>query len=166
MFCFKFKIYALSSSRVAALETTFFVHGNCCQLFQRTFFISQSYSVAATLMTDHWPDHWCKQFCLYLLHCWLQLFIVQLNEMLCCLVNWEFPKVNFLLFLSLFSTKIPTLWCLSHSKPAVQNNNTGHRKPILYVCLISFPVVSWRRAKYKQMYGLKSTLTASRWILK
>ena len=28
------------------------------------------------------------------------------------------------------------------------------------------PVVSWRRAKYKQMYGLKSTLTVSRWILK
>ena len=24
------------------------------------------------------------------------------------------------------------------------------------------PVVSWRRAKYKQMYGLKSTLTVSR----
>ena len=28
------------------------------------------------------------------------------------------------------------------------------------------PVVSWRRAKYKQMYGLKSTLTVFRWILK
>ena len=24
------------------------------------------------------------------------------------------------------------------------------------------PVVSWRRVKYKQMYGLKSTLTVSR----
>ena len=24
------------------------------------------------------------------------------------------------------------------------------------------PMVSWRRAKYKQMYGLKSTLTVSR----
>ena len=28
------------------------------------------------------------------------------------------------------------------------------------------PVVSWRQAKYKQTYGLKSTLMVSRWILK
>ena len=37
----------------------------------------------------------------------------------------------------------------------------NHRKPILYVCFYWLPVVSWRRAKYKQMYGLKSTLTVS-----
>ena len=64
VFCFKFKIHALSNGRVAVLETTFFVHGNCRQLFQRTFF-SQSYSAAPKLMTDHWSDHRCKQFCLY-----------------------------------------------------------------------------------------------------
>ena len=61
MFCFKFKIHALSNSRVAVLETTFFVHGNCCQLFQRTFpiFFSvklETNSAASKLMTDHWSD--------------------------------------------------------------------------------------------------------------
>ena len=61
MFFFKFKIHALSNSRVAVLEITFFVHGNCCQLFQRTFpiFFSvklETNSAASNLMTDHWSD--------------------------------------------------------------------------------------------------------------
>ena len=62
MFCFKFKIHALSNSRVAVLETTFFVHGNCSQLFQCTFPFCfsvklQTNSAASKLMTDnHWPD--------------------------------------------------------------------------------------------------------------
>ena len=61
MFCFKFKIHALSNSRVAVLETPFFVHGNCCQLIQHTFpiFLSiklETYSAVTKLMTDHWSD--------------------------------------------------------------------------------------------------------------
>ena len=63
MFCFKFKIHALSNSRVTVLETTFFVHGNCCQLFQRTFPFFfffwvklEPNSAASKLMTDHWSD--------------------------------------------------------------------------------------------------------------
>ena len=42
---------------------------------------------------------------------------------------------------------------------------TKHRSPQETHTLCVFdqlPVVSWRRAKYKQMYGLKSTLTVSR----
>ena len=40
VFVFCFKIHALLSntrSRAAVLETAFFAHGNCCQLFQSTF---------------------------------------------------------------------------------------------------------------------------------
>ena len=48
---------------------------------------------------------------------------------------------------------------------------SAHRDPFITtgnpysMCVRVFdqlPVVSWRRAKYKQMYGLKSTLTVSR----
>ena len=67
------------------------------------FFLSQTWNLLCGRQADDWSLIWCKQFC--------QLFF-PLNEILCCLVNCEFPKANFLLFLSLcelpFSTKIPT----------------------------------------------------------
>ena len=37
VFCFKIHALLLSNSRAAFLDTAFFVHGNCCQLFQSTF---------------------------------------------------------------------------------------------------------------------------------
>ena len=37
VFCFKIHALWLSNSRAAVLETAFFVHGNCCRLFQSTF---------------------------------------------------------------------------------------------------------------------------------
>ena len=37
VFCFKMHALLLSKSRAAVLESAFFVHGNCCQLFQSTF---------------------------------------------------------------------------------------------------------------------------------
>ena len=33
VFCFKIHALLLSNSRAAVLDTAFFVHGNCCQLF-------------------------------------------------------------------------------------------------------------------------------------
>ena len=39
VFCFKIHALLLSNSRAAVLETAFFVHGNCCQLFHNFFSI-------------------------------------------------------------------------------------------------------------------------------
>ena len=99
--------------QIAVLETTFFVHWNCCQLFQRTFpiFFSQS-NLKPTLRPPSW---WLSTGPMWtILSAVLLYLLVPLNEILCCLVNCEFPKANFLLVLSLcqlpFFTNIPTLW--------------------------------------------------------
>ena len=43
----------------------------------------------------------------------------------------------------------------------VTSRTTGNPYSMCVRVLDQLPVVSWRRAKYKQMYGLKSTLTVS-----
>ena len=109
--------------------------------------------------------------------CTHYLFIVPLNEMLCCLVNCEFRKANFLLFLSLcellFFSKIPTLWCFRHSKPAVQNNNSGQRWPpycfVQMTCnqgpkrmrlRLAYLSTTWTRKKNPKKRTIAETLTS------
>ena len=126
MFCFRFKTYALSNSRVAVQEATFFVHRNCCQLFQRTFSIFfsvklETYSAAAKLMNDDWFDVNNFVSCSSVL-----VSSTQRNTVLPC--ELRIPESKLLCELP-FSTKIPTLWCFSHSKPAIQNNSSGRRWP-------------------------------------
>ena len=54
VFVFCFKIYALllSNSRAAVLETAFFVHGNCCQLFHNFSQSNLESTAAANPMLD------------------------------------------------------------------------------------------------------------------
>ena len=126
MFCFKFKIHALSNSRVAVLETTFFVHGNCCQLIQCTFpiFFSvklETYSAVAKLITDHWSD--VNNFVSY-----SSVFVssTQQNIVLPCKL-WIPESKLLALFKPLwitFFTKIPTLCSFTHSKTSCSKKTT------------------------------------------
>ena len=51
---------------------------------------------------------------------------------------------------------------VSHRLPPNKRNPDRPQETHTLCVFNQLPVVSWRRAKYKQMYGLKSTLTVSR----
>ena len=88
-----------------------------CSNAPLAFFFSvklETYSAAAKLMTDHRSDVNNFVSCSSVL-----VSSTQRNIVLPC--KLRIPESKLLCELP-FSTKIPTLWCFSHSKPAVQKN--------------------------------------------
>ena len=65
-------------------------------------------------------------------------------------------------------TGLPFYYCTSNERchdedlPSFDDCPEYAKETHTLCVFYGLPVVSWRRAKYKQMYGLKSTLTVSR----
>ena len=153
MFCFKIHALLLSNSRAAVLRTAFFVNGNCCQLFHNFFSIKLGI-------------YCCRQGDVNNFFCTICIEEFQLFKVLRLTIDNHHHDSGLYLLITLFrkrriqllSTLGEELFCHDGRPVGDEQSQETHT-----LCVFDrLPVVSWRRAKYKQMYGLKSTLTVSR----